>query len=301
VTAVPRCSERSEASAEPMLGTASTVRHWLLLEHDGPWGRDALLEGRIPGGLGHELRRRGLARGVRVLLIRRADRGSTRRGRAGPVTCFAVRSGPGNAWIERVGLDRLRDALDVDLDALGRGERPGLEPLDGSLFLVCTHGRRDPCCAERGRPLAKTLAHAYPDQTWESSHIGGDRFAGNLLAFPHGLYFGRVPPDQAPHVARAYVEGRIALEHYRGRSCLSMAAQAAEHFLREERGLRGIDEVVLERSRSVGEATVARFLTPTERLEVRVRRDLGSPRLLTCHSAREEAPPAYLLDGIVRA
>ena len=37
-----RCARASEARAESLAGTASTVRSFLLVEHPGPWGVDAL-------------------------------------------------------------------------------------------------------------------------------------------------------------------------------------------------------------------------------------------------------------------
>ena len=40
---------------EPLAGTATHVRTWLLLEHSGPWGNDALLDARLPDGLGPAL------------------------------------------------------------------------------------------------------------------------------------------------------------------------------------------------------------------------------------------------------
>ena len=48
----------------------------------------------------------------------------------------------------------------------------------GPVVVVCTHGRRDVCCAERGRPLAAATALEHPGAVWESTHVGGDRFAG---------------------------------------------------------------------------------------------------------------------------
>ena len=51
-----RCSLRSLATDEPLAGTASTIRYWLLIEHAGPWGRDGLLDARLPEGVGRALR-----------------------------------------------------------------------------------------------------------------------------------------------------------------------------------------------------------------------------------------------------
>ena len=55
------------------------------------------------------------------------------------------------------------------------------------LVLVCTNGRHDPCCATFGRPLARVLREgAQRDDVWECSHIGGDRFAANIVILPEG-------------------------------------------------------------------------------------------------------------------
>jgi hypothetical protein len=271
-----------------MAGTASTVRSWLLLEDPGPWGVEALRDARLPGDLGEALRRRSAAARVRVLLIRRPG-GSF----SGPPRAFAIRSGPGEPWIESLTLERPEDAAGIDLERLGRGHPTGGARVPGPLFLVCTHGRRDPCCAERGRPLAASLAAAFPGATWESSHLGGDRFAGNVLAFPHGFVFGRVEPDAGPAVASAYVSGRLDLDRLRGRTCRPMAIQAAEHLLRVRLGLDGIGDVRLERATPSAGGLSARFVTSAGRYEVRVAVGAAEPFALTCHSGRDEPPTAY--------
>jgi hypothetical protein len=280
-----------------MAGTASTVRSWLLLEDPGPWGRDALRDARLPERVGLELQRRCRAAGVRPLLIRPA---SSTGSSSGGLGCFAIRSGPEPPWIERTRLAKVTDILDLDLPSLGRGVRPGFEPVDGPLFLVCTHGRRDVCCAERGRPLARALATAVPGATWESSHVGGDRFAGNLVAFPHGLYLGRVEPDQADEVARSYADGRISLRHLRGRSCYPMPVQAAEHELRTLEGFDRVDDVGLERTEAHPGVSISTFRTPMGRFSVSVAIEESAPSFLTCHSHASESAPAYRTIAIVR-
>jgi hypothetical protein len=264
------------------------VRAWLLLEHSGPWGIRALHDARLPDGLGERLRRLGRRHRFRTLLIRRPGRDPDP-----GTTCFAIRSGPGDAWIERAELGGLDEACDLDLAALGLGERPGLTPHTDPLFLVCTHGRHDACCAERGRPLALGLAAELPEETWECSHVGGDRFAANLLAFPHGIYFGRVAPAHGAEVARSYAQGLLDLDALRGRSCYPMDVQAADHALRKELGLRGIGEVVVELVERDGDETRVRFGTPDGPVTVRLLVGLGAPVRLTCRSERDEAPPVY--------
>ncbi|HYG71466.1 MAG TPA: sucrase ferredoxin, partial [Actinomycetota bacterium] len=240
-------------------------------------------------GLGGEIARRCRRANVRPLLVRRVDR------EIAPVrpTCFVVRSGPEAAWIERTSLRRLDDALSIDLSALGRGERPGLDRHDDPLFLVCTHGRHDVCCAERGRPLARALASVLPEQTWEVSHIGGDRFAGNVVAMPHGLYFGRVEPEQAEDVARGYLDGRVSLRHLRGRSTLPMPAQFAEHALRVALRLERIDDLEVTSVVQDAEATSVTVRTPDGDRVLTVVTDRAQPHALTCRARQEEAAPAY--------
>ena len=278
-----------------MGGTASVVRSWLLIEHAGPWGQDAFVDARLPDGFAAEMTVRCRAAAVRPLLIRRVA------GEAGAgVRCFAIRSGPEPPWIETTTLDDLADALELDIEALGGGSSPGLEAHADPVFLVCTHGRHDRCCAERGRPLALSLAARYPEQTWESSHFGGDRFAGNVIAFPHGVYLGRVTPVDAERVVGEYTAGRLDLDHVRGRSCYAMAVQAAELELRTAQGHVGIDDVAFEAVRRSADRVVVRFRTPRGRFEVRLDIDEVEPQFLTCRSETRLSAPRYELASISR-
>jgi hypothetical protein len=288
-----RCSLRSLAADEPLAGTASTIRHWLLIEHAGPWGRDGLLDARLPDGLGRELRILEDRTGARVLLIRKPHR--VPEYDDGTVLCFAADAA--DAWLGFTALGTIEDALELD-----PRDRSSFAGSPHPLFVVCTHGRRDPCCAERGRPLVERLAASFPDLTWESTHVGGDRFAGNLVAFPHGLYHGRVEPDEGPEIARGYGEGRIArLDRYRGRSSDPFHVQAAEIALRDHLGLDRVDAITPERSDRRGDLAEVIFATVNGPHRVRLERTLGAPMRLTCHASHEDAPPVWRVLGIERA
>jgi hypothetical protein len=139
------------------------------------------------------------------------------------------------------------------------------------------------------------VAGSFPDAAWECSHIGGDRFAGNLVAFPHGMYFGRVEAQDGPRVARAYLEGRIVLDRYRGRSCYPMVVQAAEHFVRSAHAFDGVDDVTLLRMTDDETGASVEMDTPAGRLLVRVAVETGSAQRLTCHSEDAQPPPVYRL------
>jgi hypothetical protein len=290
---VERCSALSLAFGEPLMGTASTVPNWIMLEHPGPWGPDALKASRLPQEVAEHLRAIDRQFGVRVVLIRRHGR----RASEGPLRCFMAHTGPGRPWLEGLTLSGHADLLDFDLSPVDWSVPPGLgEAIAGPLFLVCTHGRRDPCCAERGRPLARGLAAAYEERLWESSHIGGDRFAGNLVCFPHGVYLGRLDSEAGVAAARGYERGTIDLHHYRGRSCYSFPVQAVESLLRRHEGLSGVDDLRLIRTghprTNVVEAT---FEGPGGRRyieSVRIGR-AEPPRPLTCHEREPVRPPVY--------
>ena len=95
------------------------------------------------------------------------------------------------------------------------------------MFLVCTHGRHDACCARFGRPVAEALARLRPDDVWECSHLGGDRFAANVLALPAGDLYGHVAPTDADRLVAAVATGSIVVDLWRGRARLPQVAQAA--------------------------------------------------------------------------
>lgn len=280
-----RCSAASEDRAESMAGTASTVRSFLLVEHPGPWGVDALRDARLPDGIGPELRARAAATRTKVLLIRRPSGASKV---AEGVRVFAAYTHHSEPWLETTVLDDLHGVHDLELEALAAGRSLGLTPHTEPVLAVCTHGRHDTCCAERGRPVAAGLAQAFPEQTWETSHIGGDRFAANLLVLPHGLYFGRLEADTARGVARLLAAGELDLDHLRGRSGLGTPLQAAEAALRRYTDERRLDAVRFV-SRKVAEGrTEAVFDIVGRRYAVSVTTTRGSDlQKLTCSALRE--------------
>lgn len=289
------CAARAAAAGEPLAGTASRFRHWLMVEQPGPWGYDALVEGGLPTGVGAALAERGDDLGIRVLLIRRRDRPQPASRR-----CFAAFTGRREQRLASFEVDDPRELLSLDLGSLVERRWKGFgQRTPGPLFLVCTHGKRDPCCSRYGGPPARALADR-PD-VWESTHVGGDRFAGNLVCFPHGLYFGRVDALSGARVADAYARGAIVLEHYRGRSSYPPAVQAAEIELRTTLGLSGLDDLVLERHAREAEGRHRVIFRDSggERHGVVVRESRLEVRLLTCKAERPHAPRGFAFEYMV--
>ena len=139
-------------------------------------------------------------------------------------------------------------------------------PLDGSAgeptqqlaYLVCTHSKHDTCCALRGRNVAMALHEVRPGLVWECSHVGGERFAANVLVLPTGLLYGRVLPFAAAEFVAAAEAGEVVGALLRGRIGLPPAAQAALAFAYEHLAVRQVDAVRLVHAQRVpdGQAIV---------------------------------------------
>jgi hypothetical protein len=279
----PACTDVSLALGEPLFATAPEASGWLLVEQAGPWGAKALVESRLDRELGEELERRAKAAGLKALLVKPPGRAAPGR------RCFLGFAGQGRAFLEALELGDPRDLLDLDLEALSRGQRPGLgRELDSAIYLVCTNSRRDACCARLGRPLAAALVQRYEGRVWECSHLGGHRFAPNLVVLPYGLVFGRASSSAA---AEAEL-GRIELESFRGRSSFLPEVQAADRFVREREGLRGIDDLVLERHD--GGDVVLRNGDRGYRVRV-VNEESEPPRAFSCGETKLDRPVAWSL------
>jgi hypothetical protein len=288
------CATLSRALTEPLYGTASVVRGWVLLEQPGPWGMEAVTESRLDRDLARALHRAAAAAHLRLLLIRRPGRGASQ-----PSACFVAHTSRQGRWLERRRLDDPTELLELDMAKVVAGERPGFgEEATEPVYLACTNGRHDRCCATYGRPLALALQASHGELVWESSHVGGDRFAGNLVCLPDGHYFGRVGPGDAERVVGLHRKGTIDLDHWRGCCIDPPVVQAAEWFARHRTGLAGVDDLALDgRDHLQGGVDAVRFRLPDGarlRVVLRATRD-ADPRPLTCHSARPESPLNFSL------
>jgi hypothetical protein len=282
----PFCADVSRANAEPLGATASRVESWILVEYRGVWSRELLAESGLSNAVKSHLREQvnALPRS-RLLFVRRPERRLTP-----GFAVFVARSRERDAELRGLEVPDYDDLRRLDLTA-----DPG-EPVRHPLLVVCTHGKRDRCCSLYGRPLYDELrAEAGEEWIWQSSHVGGDRFAGNLVCLPEGLYFGRVGRADVWGLLDEYLAGRIDLAHYRGRSCYEFAVQAAERRVREDTGVTGIDDLVLAGADRSGEgAWRVEFVAAGELHEVDVVEELGELTYLTCDAAIPRRPRRFL-------
>jgi len=280
----PLCSDLSRDNSEPLAATASRIDYWLLIEYRGLWSRRPLggsgLSDEVKEHVRAQLNERHPAR---LLFVKRPER----RGREGIRIYHGSTREDDSAFFRRqlASYDEL-----LDLDLAGGGER-----LEHPLFVVCTHGKRDRCCAVYGRPLYEALRDELDeDWVWQATHVGGDRFAGNVVVLPDGLYFGRVGADSAAALADAYFAGKIDLEHYRGRCWYPFPVQAAEQAVREELGLTTTTDLAFARADRAAEGWKVGFRTRDGAVHERtVVAELGELTYLTCDADRLQRPRRF--------
>jgi len=226
VAAVCEHGAECHTGAEPWAASAPEAsRAWLLIEHPGPWPHEAA-EAAQPAPLA-ALVEAAVESGLRVQMIRRPGRR-----RVGDVRTVFLGWTAGRApFLRRAEVPASAPELaERDLKELAAGIAPSCGVAwDDPVFLVCTHGKRSACCARFGTPLAQALAARHPGEVWESTHVGGHRFAANLVILPHGLYYGPVGVDAATAAIDAYQRGAVRPDRYRGRAGQPREVQAAEY------------------------------------------------------------------------
>lgn len=241
------CAEAALSAGEPLAGTAAAnIEHWIVLEQAEPWGPKGV-EDSLPAETLSYLKALGKAHpSLRVQLIRRPDRTPV-----SPVLYLAHAPEHGGQLLQ-VPLTRFEGLPELDLARwLSHGVAPNAaEACPEPLYLVCVHGRRDRCCARFGMPVYTALRQEAGDRVWQTTHLGGHRFAATLLVLPHGVCYGRVAPGEASALVAAHARGEIYdLSRVRGRPCYAPAVQAAEVELRKRLGERRLGALTLKNAR----------------------------------------------------
>lgn len=291
------CADTARRLHEPLAGTAPTALGWLCVEQGGAWGRRAQRESGLDPEVGQHLLAASDDVPVRFQLIRRPAGGAAGTAAAGTRTVLLAHCGA-QPWLEVVEVDDVRDLLDLDPAVCASPTPPAIGTREEApRYLVCTHAKRDRCCATWGRPIADTLAALHPEQSWEISHVGGHRFAANLVVLPHGSVHGGLDVAGAVRVVDLAAAGRVDLSSWRGRAGVPRPAQAAELFLRTDLDVDELDAVRFVEVEDLGHGRTRVHLEvrgEAHMVEV-VLEPTGAPRPTSCDSDELDDPGAYRL------
>jgi hypothetical protein len=237
------CSVKCLEAGEPLMATAPRTDVWLALETAGRWGHQALKESDLPDSTkNHIAAFQDAVATTRVVLIKREQPQPS-----DGIMCYLAVSQADPPRLYQFRLPHIEALEDIDLPRVAAGDSAYADHLmNQPVYLVCTHGKRDPCCATFGLPVYLALKDQVTD-VWQCTHLGGHRFAGNLVSLPDGAYYGRLSPQTALAALRDIQQGNIPLEAYRGRGRFEQPVQAAEALVRERLGERRLSALRLLR------------------------------------------------------
>jgi hypothetical protein len=247
---LPSCSALSIEVNEQLFGTAPHTEVWIALEYPFPAGSKALEESTIPDAVkAYLFNLQKSIPGTRLLLIRQEN----------PKPHLEIRAFVGLSSIlpprfYEFHLSNYEELLNLDFASLFSGQIEYPQNFhDQPLFLVCTNGKRDPCCAHWGHPVYSEMAKHAANLVWQTSHLGGHRFAANVICLPHGIYYGRIRPEQATSLMSDYQNNKLTHQNYRGRAHYSPEVQAAEYYLLVKTSSLDIDAFQLQQSHLTAE------------------------------------------------
>lgn len=238
----PHCAIAARQHEAQLFGTAPRVDVWFLLEYPFAWDSHATDENDLPPAVQSVLKAQlGSIPNTRLQFIKREDRQTLDN-----LTLYVARASERQPALYEITLESIDNLLDLDFAALLKGNLGGsARVVDQPVFLVCTNNQRDSCCA-RGLPIYETLRQHDSVEVWQTTHIGGHRYAATLIAFPHSLYYGQVEPDDVAAIVNVQQQGRVYLPRIRGRTCYDPVVQAADYYLRSQTSQTAIDALQLQ-------------------------------------------------------
>ncbi|KAG2177319.1 hypothetical protein INT43_007976 [Umbelopsis isabellina] len=116
-------------------------------------------------------------------------------------------------------------------DTKGHSELKVIKNMYTSMILLCSHRRRDKRCGVTAPILAQEFDHILRQKDIHEgeggvtivmvSHIGGHKFAGNVILYTHegrrGIWYGRVNPCHCEAIVeQTLIEGKVIKDLYRG-------------------------------------------------------------------------------------
>lgn len=216
------CSAASRYFREQLAGTAANSSAFILIEHFNPFP-GKVIEAHFDKAWIQEMQALAKEYKGKALLIRN-KKTNNKTCKITFVDCIKCRHFSVETELENV--------TSIPLKKLIEDEHTHWET--DTFFLICSNGKKDKCCSKFGYPVYKFFESFNADvKVWESSHVGGDRFAANVVVMPFGIYYGHVAVEDVGHILVRTLLRKIYKNKFRGISHRSFFEQAIECHLRE--------------------------------------------------------------------
>jgi hypothetical protein len=232
VSSNDRCSELTRLAGIDPIGTADCVDGFLLVEWPRPWPKKTNDVGELAEVVAMltELQQRG--RTYRLQLVLGSDTAP------GQTTHHVMLYARGRGGFSGFALmEQKAETADVasacrDLVERAHGEPDWAISQDHPMdVLICTHGTRDVCCGSRGSALYRDSGslHNGSIRLWQTSHLGGHRFAPTALILPDGQWWAYLDVTTLQAIVQRDPDVEQLRPFYRGSSAFaSKAVQAVE-------------------------------------------------------------------------
>jgi hypothetical protein len=220
------CFENSVQASEQLFGTVPHINFWILIEYKNSWEEKAFNNCSIDTGVKTAIRDlAGKYPKSRIQLIKNEY------GKKDYIKLYIAITTENQKEVYEFKINSYKDILDIHFE----NELSDKILKSNPLILVCTHGSYDQCCGEKGLELFNYLNHYEKDfEVWQTTHLGGHRFAANILILPDGIYYGRVNKDNFEKIRNSYLNNKLEAGLLRGRCFYHPDVQAAEHYFRRE-------------------------------------------------------------------
>ena len=227
------CSLMTRQIGEPLAGTAPFAKHFVLITWPKKYWQYEALEskGGFPEGLKEWMMTQSEISGkvtIRLVSRKGINNEST------DIYIYPEKMHYSNVLPEEISGVLKSHFLDVC------NPENSAKKIEKDHILVCTHGRHDKCCAKFGSQLAENLRDHLKDQqdnieVFDSSHLGGHRFAPTMIDFPSGRAYGHLTTEEIPDYFESRKHGLVYGKAYRGAVFLSELVQVAEAYVQRFR------------------------------------------------------------------
>jgi len=230
------CSLIARQTGEPLAGTAPFAKHFVLITWPKKyWQYEALdSKGGFPEGLKEWMKTQSEISGkISIRLVSRKDL----KNESADIYIYPEKKHYSEILPEEIyGVLMSHFLNKSDSENIAKN-------IEKDHILVCTHGRHDKCCAKFGQKLADNLRNHLKDQqenieVFDSSHLGGHRFAPTMIDFPSGRAYGQLTTEEIPDYLESREQGVVYAKAYRGTVFLPELVQVAEAYVQRFRSIK---------------------------------------------------------------